>query len=220
MREIKNQRQLEYEEALFKHNHELMFEARQQAQKLGLLGISLSFSEASLLRLVVELAGCARFVEIGTLTGFSALAILEGLAEKGQLWTLEKNPLHAKIADELLQKSARQNGKSVKVLVGDADVELKTLQADGPFDGIFIDGNKSAYLKYLDWAEAHLKVGGLIIADNVFLEGSVWGEPTEKFKSKQIEVLKEFNRRLSDKQKYVFSLVPTSEGLIIAKKLN
>ena len=197
-----------------------MIEARQQAEKLRLLGISLSFSEASLLRLMVELSDCSKFVEIGTLTGFSALAILEGLKVRGQLWTFEKNPVHAKIADDILQKKAQQKDQTVRVLVGDAEEQLPSISDQAPFDGIFIDGNKSAYLRYLDWAEVHLKVGGLILADNVFLEGSVWGQPTEKFKPKQIEVMKEFGRRLSNKQNYIFSLVSTSEGLIIAKKIS
>ncbi len=217
MREMKNQRQLEYERSLFNADA-LMVSAREKADELGLLGISLSFSEASLLTLVVQLAKCRKFVEIGTLTGFSSLAILEGIESGGHLWTFEKNPVHAKIADELLQAGATAKGKSVQVVQGDAEQELKTLEDQGPFDGIFIDGNKSAYLKYLDWAEKNIKQGGLIIADNVFLQGTVWGEENKKFSTKQIEVMKEFNKRLSDPEKYLFSLVPTTEGLIVAQK--
>ncbi len=218
MRTIKNQRQLEYEESLFKGSDPLFYLARQHAQELGLLGISISFSEASLVRMVVQLANCKKFIEIGTLTGFSALAILEALSENGQLWTFEKNPQHAKMAKEILQQAADKSGKTVSVIEGDAEIKLNSIVSEGPFDGIFIDGNKSAYLKYLNWAEVNIKKGGLIIADNVFLEGGVWGDPAEKFKNNQIEVMKEFNHQLSDKSKYIFSLVPTSEGLIIAKK--
>jgi len=217
MREMKNQRQLEYERSLFNPNA-LMLSAREKAQELGLLGISLSFSEASLLTLMVQLGKCRKFVEIGTLTGFSSLAIFEGLEAHGKLWTFEKNPLHSQIADEILQQAAKDSGKSVQVITGDAEVQLSSIEGQGPFDGIFIDGNKAAYLKYLNWAEKNVKPGGLIIADNVFLQGTVWGEESEKFNSKQIEVMKEFNKRLSDPEKYLFSLVPTTEGLIIAQK--
>lgn len=218
MREMKNQRQLEYERTLFPADP-LMNLAREKAQGLNLLGISLSFSEASLLRFLVQSIQAKKFVEIGTLTGFSALAIIDGLVNAGQLWTFEKNPVQGKMAEKILQEKTQSCGKSACVVIGDAEATLATIEDQGPFDGIFIDGNKAAYLKYLNWAEKNVRQGGLIIADNVFLQGTVWGETNERFGAQQISVMKEFNQRLSDPQKYLYSLVPTAEGLSIAKKL-
>lgn len=222
MRDIKNQLQLEYEQTLFKDfggAYQHMLEAHKKAESLKLLGISLSFAEASLLTFVVQSYACKKFVEIGTLTGFSALAILQGMGAGAELWSFEKNSEHAGIAQNILNAFIGNQSKKAKVIIGDAEVELAGIEKNGPFDGIFIDGNKAAYSRYLDWAEKNVKPGGLIIADNVFLEGSVYGEKTEKFREKQIQVMREFNTRLSHPQKYLFSLVPTAEGLIVAKKL-
>lgn len=222
MRTVKNQLQHVYEESLFTSfgpAQDLMLKARKFAENLNLLGISISFSEASVLRFLVHLSQCKKFVEIGTLTGFSALALLQGLSQDGELWTFEKNPEHAKLAKEILDSFISQSDQKIQVIVGDAETQLPSIEGSGPFDGIFIDGNKAAYGRYLNWAEKNIKQGGLIIADNVFLEGRVWGEKGEKFSDKQINVMKEFNLRLSDPNKYLFSLLPTSEGLIAARKL-
>lgn len=198
---------------------ELGVKSRQAAQELGLERISISWPEAQLLGFFVRLFHCEKFVEIGTLTGFSAMAILQALSEKGCLWTFEKNQVHADKARPILDQFIQGGQKKFSLEVGDAVVKLPEIESKGPFDGIFIDGNKAAYGKYLDWAEKNIKKGGVIIADNVFLGGSVWGAPSSTFDEKQIKVMKEFNQRLSDTSRYLSSAVPTSEGLLVAQKL-
>jgi predicted O-methyltransferase YrrM len=163
---------------------------------------------------------CKKFVEVGTLTGASALWILQGLPEGGHLWTLEKDPLHARAAREIFDQYHQvQPSKGIHLIEGDARETLKTIEAEGPFDGIFIDGNKSAYGDYLDWAEAHLKKGALILADNIFLGGSVFTGNSAQFSKKQIEVMRNFNERLANPEKYFSAIAPTEEGLFVAVKL-
>lgn len=200
--------------------NDLFHQARQASQELNKAGISLSHNEARLMASLIFSHRCQNFVEIGTLTGASALWILHGLAPGGNLCTLEKDPVHAKLAREIFEKYRQTGtGKTVCLIEGDARETLKSLTADGPFDGIFIDGNKSAYLDYLDWAEANLKKGSLILADNIFLGGSVFTGNLAQFSKKQVEVMKAFNQRLADPQKYFSAVIPTGEGLFVAVKL-
>ena len=105
------------------------------------------------------------------------------------------------------------------MLEGAAEDSLKTLSAKGPFDGIFIDANKGAYLDYLLWAEKNLRPGSLVMADNVFLRGGVWGDTSSSFSAAQIKVVREFNARLADRRKYESVMIPTSEGLFVARLL-
>jgi predicted O-methyltransferase YrrM len=149
------------------------------------------------------------------LTGFSGLGLLEALPPNGTLWTFEKNPERAALAEKILAQGLTGNQK-VHVLQGDAEQELQSIEKQGPFDGIFIDGNKLAYGAYLDWAELNLRPGGLILADNVFLSGAVYGEPVPHFSPKQIKSMQEFNQRLSDPTKYSSCLVPSFEGLFMS----
>jgi predicted O-methyltransferase YrrM len=200
--------------------HALFEEAREASRELGKAGISLSPHEARLMSVLIHMHKCQKFVEIGTLTGLSALWILQGLQPGGELWTLEKDEKHIKIANQVFEKYRKgDTDKKVNLLEGDAQVTFASLEGHGPFDGIFIDGNKSAYGVYLDWAEKNLRKGGLIIADNVFLGGAVLTGNKATFSKKQIEVMKAFNERLADPKLYLSSVIPTSEGLFVALKL-
>ena len=193
--------------------------SREASEKLGLAGISLSREEAHLLRWLVASQPAVKAVEIGTLTGLSGLYILDGLMPSGKLWTLEKSEAHALEAKPILEEFAKEKGKSVELVLGDARETLKKVSNEGPFDFIFVDGNKAAYGDYLDWAENNLRPGGLLVADNVFLSGAVYGEEKPQFSDKQIRIMQDFNKRLMDSRIWNAAPVPTSEGLFVAKKI-
>ncbi len=177
---------------------------------------SLAPHETQILGFLVQVLGLKKILELGTLVGHSALALAHFAGEDAEIITLEKNPkMHA------LAKANTSGVPNIQVLCGDAKELLPTLESTGPFDLVFIDANKSAYCEYLDWAERHVRPGGLIVGDNTFLGGAVWddSEACRKFNAKQIQVMREFNRRLANKTKYNSMLVPTVEGLTIAQKI-
>lgn len=218
MREIDQGAQDSYMAQLLKDESALKKQSRQASEELGLARISISPAEAQLVKTLLKMHGAAKFVEIGTLTGLSAQYFFEALPEGGELWTLEKEPRHAEKAREVFSQ-LDQSKKKIHLVVGDAREELPKLEARGPFDGVFIDGNKAAYLDYLLWAEKNLRSGGLILADNVFLSGSVWSATaSQRFSEKQVSIMQEFNRRLADPALYEGVIVPTHEGLYVAIK--
>lgn len=198
-------------------------QCRQASDHFNLSGISLGKSEAHFLRWCVEQSHATKALEIGTLTGLSGIYILDGLQSNGALWTLDKNPEHMKYAEPILQQFATSCGKQVHLLLGDARETLLQAEKEAPFDFIFIDGNKAAYLDYLLWSEKNLKPGGYLLADNVFLSGAV-GEQEhavieQKFSKKQIQVMRDFNQRLLHSDQWRACFVPTSEGFILAQKI-
>lgn len=225
MRELIIKPSQQYAEGLFQAEpSELFTKAKQASDQVGKTSISLSSGEARLLSVLIRSHACKKFVEIGTLTGYSALWAMEGLADGGELWTLEKDPQHASLAGSIFeeynaQEAKKKNGKKIHLVVGDAREELNKISSEGPFDGIFIDGNKAAYGDYLDWAEKNVRAGGLILADNVYLGGSVFGQPSLKtISEKQTKIMQDFNKRLADSEKYVSTLIDTHEGLFVAIK--
>lgn len=197
-------------------------QCRHAADSLNLGGISLAKSEARFLKWCVELSQAHKALEIGTLTGLSGIYILEGLKPQGTLWTLEKNPEHMKFAEPILNELAAARNKKVKTLLGDARETLAQAEKEGPFDFIFIDGNKAAYLDYLLWSEKNLKSGGYLLADNVFLSGAVSELETtvtvQNFSKKQIQVMRDFNQRLLNSEQWRACFVPTAEGFLLAQK--
>ncbi len=218
MRKIKP-KSYEYMEMLIGAESENKLLARKAADQLGLGLISLSSVEAGLLSALAEFSDAKKVVEIGTLTGLSALAVLENAGSDFKLWTLEKSPEHALAATKVLQNYISKG--ACEVIVGDAREKLEVLSAQAPFDLVFIDGNKAAYLDYFNWAIKNIRIGGLVVADNVFLSGAVWGESTEqKFNEKQIGAVKKMNElAFSDKNLKSF-FIPTEEGMLVCKKLS
>lgn len=227
----------QYLSTLFARDHlidpsfsELLADSRKMSNLLNKTEISVSENEARILSTLVASHACKKFVEIGTLTAYSALWILRGLPEGGELFTFEKQDSHARQALEVFnrfhqladQGALGFRGKRAHLYEGDAEENLKIIEEQGPFDGIFIDGNKSAYGRYLDWAESNLKKGGIIVADNVFLKGAVWqqglGHTNSVFSEKQIHVMQEFNQRLAESKRYQSVILPTVEGLFFAIK--
>jgi predicted O-methyltransferase YrrM len=196
---------------------------RQASNQLNLGGISLGKSEAHFLKWCVELSQAKKALEIGTLTGLSGIYILDGLLPEGSLWTLEKNSEHMKYAEPILQQFATNCGKHVHPLLGDARETLAIAEKEAPFDFIFIDGNKAAYLDYLLWSEKNIKPGGYLLADNVFLSGAVSDQEStvieQKFSKKQIQVMRDFNQRLLESDQWRACFVPTSEGFMLAQKI-
>lgn len=212
-----------YNSALSPEFKALTDRARAKSRELNKEGISLSLSEAYLISELIRQFDRKIFIELGSLTGYSALFILRALSPGGQLFCFEKDDHCADFIESLFLHSTSVPElalKKVTVLRGDARERLRqwTTLPSG-IDGVFIDANKGAYLDYLNWIEAHLQGQYLIIADNVFLGGSVWGGENSRFSKKQIQVMNEFNSKLINSSKYKSYFIESSEGLLVAKRI-
>lgn len=192
-----------------------MQQSRQFAEGLGLGGISISQTEGHLIRFILDFIQPGKIVEIGTLTGLSCQYFLQSLQADGTIYSLEKSDEHFQLASQVLQPWI-QSGQC-HLILGDAQEKLPTLNNQGPFDAIFIDGNKSAYKAYWAWAKSNIRPGGLILVDNVFLSGAVWGDLSkQKFSSKQIETVQTMNQEILADPDFRSSFIPTEEGLLLA----
>lgn len=191
--------------------------ARKRSQGIGLEAISISHSEATLIQFISSFLSPQKIVEIGTLTGLSGLYFLETLRADGKFWTFEKSAKHAVLANQSLEKYIKN--KQCIIIEGDALEKLPTIESNGPFDVIFIDGNKTAYYDYWLWARKNIRNGGLIFIDNVFLAGAVWGDQTlQRFSKKQISVMKKMTTEIFTDTHFSAAFVPTNEGLLMVKK--
>lgn len=206
---------LDYIRQLFAAETPLMQQVRQAAAAENQDNISLHPEEGQLLSLLARLIGAEKIIEIGTFYGYAALWLASGLPPTGQLWTLEKDPVRAARARMFLQ-----NENQITLVEGDAHASLARLEPHGPFDLIFIDADKLNYGTYLDWAEQHVRPGGLIIGDNTFLFDAVWkDEPIARVRETARHTMRAFNQRLADPTRYKSIMLPTAEGLTIAQKL-
>lgn len=180
--------------------------------------IQISAEEGKLLSLFIKIHKVKSIVEIGTLYGYSSICMAKALPEYGHIYTIENNPEHLSIAKKNF--SAFNLDNKITLIEGDALEKLNELSAKAPFDMMFIDADKGGYPKYLDWAELYIKRDGLIVADNTLLFNTVFLEsPPKEVSEKSWQAMREFNRRLSDEEKYYSMLIPTDEGMTVALKL-
>lgn len=135
--------------------------------------IEVAPNAGKLLKLLVQVSGAHRVLEIGTLAGFSTIWMARGLPDDGRLLTCEYLPKHAAVARANVD--AAGVGHKVEIRVGAA---LDTLQvlADlrvEPFDFVFIDADKENDSHYLEWAIRLGHPGTTIVVDNVIWEGAI-----------------------------------------------
>lgn len=207
----------QYIESQIKPEDQEKLKAREFSKQIGLDAISISPTEANLMSFVMALIKPQKIVEIGTLTGLSSLYFLETLGIDGKLWTFEKSTEYAGLAGLSLSKYIGSG--QCQIVIGDAIVQLPTIEKNGPFDVIFIDGNKAAYYDYWVWAKNNIRSGGLIFIDNVFLAGNVWGDTTlQRFSEKQIANVKKMTNEIINHTDFTSTFVPTTEGLLMIRK--
>ncbi|MCA4134174.1 O-methyltransferase [Arthrobacter sp. M4] len=149
--------------------------AVQSAVDAGMPPIEVAPNAGKLLKMLVQLSGARRVLEIGTLAGFSTIWMAQGLPDDGRLVTCEYLPFHAGVARANVDAAGL--GDKVDIRVGAALDTLPTLvsevEREGPFDFVFIDADKENDANYLDWAIRLGRSGTAIVMDNVIWDGAI-----------------------------------------------
>lgn len=153
-----------------------------------------------------------RILEIGTYTGYSALCLAEGLAEDGELHTIDINEELEPIFSKFFEES--EHGKKIQFHLGNALDIIPKIDAD--FDLVFIDADKGNYINYYNMLIDRIKPGSYIIADNVLWSGKV----LEKYDSLDLDTktLIDYNRLIQEDDRVENILFPIRDGLMIARK--
>ena len=168
--------------------------------------------QGALLKILTEISGARRVLEIGTYTGYSAVCIASGLPADGRLDTLELNDE----MEDLILEGFRRAGLSdrISLYIGDAKESLASLQ--GPYDMVFIDADKREYLKYYEAVFDKVRPGGLIVADDVLWDGKVYEEnvPTDS----QTAGITAFNDAVAADLRVENVIIPLRDGLNVIRK--
>lgn len=153
-----------------------------------------------------------RILEIGTYTGYSALCMAEGLAEDGELITLDKNEEIEEMVRGYFKESGFEN--SIDYRIGNAMSLIPDIQ--GPFDLVFIDADKKNYLNYYNLVLEKVRIGGFIIADNVLWSGKV--VQTDKKIDSDTQAMIDFNRSVQEDNRVENVLFPIRDGLMVVRR--
>ncbi|MBM3448641.1 MAG: methyltransferase [Bacteroidetes bacterium] len=168
--------------------------------------------QGAYLKFISNLVQPRRILEIGTYTGYSALCLVEGLKENGELITLEEDDELSYFHQKYFPQHSK--GKLIESKYGDAKKTLNEL--DGSFDLIFIDADKQGYLQYWDWCSKHVSSTGIILIDNVLWNGKV----IQPFADKDLDtqVLLELNKAIQENQQFENVLLPLRDGMMMVKR--
>ncbi len=138
--------------------------------------LSTTPEDAMMLRILIEARGAKRGAEVGVAAGFGAINMGMGFERTGgRLFSIEIDPKRAENSRQNVKAVALD--KTVSVIQGDALQVLPTLE--GEFDFMFIDAQKSDYLKYLKAMEPKLKRGAVVVADNVIVSARAMADYLE-----------------------------------------
>lgn len=182
--------------------------------------------QGQLMRMMVQMTGARRILELGTFTGYSAICLASGLPEDGHLDTLELNDE----LEDLILEGFERAGLSDKIdlHIGDCKQTLGRFreemglsegsQADPDklYDIVYMDANKREYCEYYDLVFDMVRPGGLILADNVLWDGKVCQDPLPQ--DKQTLGIARFNDIVRDDPRVESVILPLRDGLNVIRK--
>ncbi|MBI3891135.1 MAG: class I SAM-dependent methyltransferase [Candidatus Wallbacteria bacterium] len=183
--------------------------ARETREKMEYWFMQVGPVEGTFLKLLVQLTGAQRVLEIGMFTGYSGLMMASGLPESGRLITCDIDPEVERFARRYFDRSP--HGKKIDIRVGPA---LQTLaQLQGPFDLAFIDADKANYVGYYERCLELLRPGGLLVADNC-----LWGGRVLDPKDDSDHAIVGFNARVAADPRVEHVLLTVRDGVMLARK--
>lgn len=169
--------------------------------------------QGQLLRMLVGMVRPRRILEVGTFSGYSALAMAAALPPGGELYTFEVNDEMEDFARGWFDASPY--GSRIRFTVGDALTLVPALGLD--FDFVFIDGDKRQYADYYAMAKHHLAPGGYIVADNTLWDGHVVDPAYDR--DAQTQGIRRFNDVVVADSEVECVILPLRDGLTLIHHL-
>jgi O-methyltransferase len=174
-------------------------------------GMQIGPDQAALMQMLVRLLGAKRCLEIGTFTGYSALAVALALPPGGKIICCDVSEEWTAIARKYWKLASVD--KKISLRLAPALRTLQTLR--GPFDFVFIDADKGNYQAYFEKSLKLLRRGGLIAIDNTLWYRRVLDA---KDRDEDTRAIRAFNRRLVRDRRVDIALVPIGDGVTLARK--
>ena len=191
---------------------------REETAALPRARMQIGPDQGALLALLVRLIGARRTLEIGTFTGYSALAVASALPADGKLIACDVSEEWTAIARRYWQEAGVSD--RIDLRLGPATETLATLLREGAgesFDFAFIDADKSSYDAYYEACLRLVRPGGLIAVDNVLWSGAVVDPARNDPDTAAIRAL---NQKVRDDARVEMCLLTVGDGVLLARKRN
>jgi O-methyltransferase len=167
--------------------------------------------QAAFMQLLVRATGARRCLEVGTFTGYSALAVALALPPGGKVVCCDLSEEWTTIARRFWKKAGIE--RKIDLRLGEALGTLKKLK--GPFDFAFIDADKKNLQAYFERCLKLVRRGGLVAIDNTLWHGRVLDRGDRTADTRAVRA---FNRSLRGDRRVEIALVAIGDGLTLAWK--
>jgi len=177
-------------------------------------GMQIGDDQAMLMEMLVRAMGATRAVEIGTFTGYSALAVARGLGPGGRLLCCDVSVEWTSIARAAWERAGVAD--RIELRVGPGLETLRSLPPGEQFDFAFIDADKTGYAQYYEEVLARLRPGGLILLDNMLQGGHVVGDLAD---DQDVAAIRSLNEVIAADPRVEVVLIPIGDGVSFVQKL-
>jgi O-methyltransferase len=189
---------------------------RAETARLPQAGMQIGADQGALLALLARAIGTKMALEIGTFTGYSALAVAAALPAGGRLFCCDVSQEWTAIARRYWKEAGL--AERIELRLAPALQTLAALRSEhgaGSFDFAFIDADKSSYDAYYEACLELIRVGGLIALDNMLWSGSV-ADPNVH--DSDTDALRALNAKIRDDHRVDACLLTVGDGLMLARK--
>jgi O-methyltransferase len=197
--------------------HPVLSELRKVTAKMPGSEMQVALEQGHLLAFLVRLIGAKNALEVGTFTGYSALAVALALPRDGRLIACDVNEAWTSIGRRHWEK-AGVAGK-IELRLGPALDTLKSLKREGwtnSFDFAFIDAAKSEYDAYYELTLKLVRKGGIIAFDNMLWGGAV---ANPRAKDGETQALRALNAKIAGDRRVDAVLLPVGDGMMLARRV-
>lgn len=212
-----NDRLYDYLQSVSLREPDVLARLREETHQLGWVKVmQISPEQGQFMALMAELTGAKRYLEVGTFTGYSALAVAMAMPPDGQVVACDVSAEWTDVGKRYWQEAGVSEKMDLRL--APAVETLDGLLADGQantFDLMFIDADKTNYEAYYERGLKLVRPGGVIMIDNVLWGGAVADPANNEPDTVAIRAL---NEKLSKDNRITLSMLPVGDGLTLARR--
>jgi len=161
--------------------------------------------------LLARSVGARRVFELGSGFGYSAYWFSRAVGPDGEVHCTDGDPANGSKAESYLLRAGVWG--RVRWHVGDAVANLADV--GGEFDVVYNDIDKHGYPDAWRAARDRVRLGGLYLCDNVLWSGRILDDDLDRNSAAIVE----HNRLIADDDRFVSSIVPTRDGVMVALRI-
>jgi predicted O-methyltransferase YrrM len=195
---------------------EVLVKLREQTRKMSTALMQISPEQGQFMRLLMQLTGAKKTLDIGVFTGYSALSVAMALPADGKVIGCDINGEWTGIAKRFWELAGVAHKIDLRLAPAVETLQGLVDAGEGEtFDFAFIDADKVNYMNYYELALKLVRSGGLIAIDNVLWDGHV---ADSNVNDENTLIIRELNEKVFKDERVDLSLLPLGDGLTLARK--